>query len=286
MPGDTGRDRGSADGGDGGANDSGDDRGRDNDGGYGGYDGDDSGYGGMSEADAEAAGDALAGAADVADALAGWGRQSYGDLNESPDVADVFGFDRSARGIASGLANLGMSDQSISEALANWGATYSQRAPLVGPIDAITQGPMTRALSSGVSKAVAMSNPMAGLLGGLADRGLRGSLTGDYGDIGSALGGFAGSRFGAMIGGDLSQSIGGALAGLAAGGLAGSAFGRAIGSGQGSMSNVADLSSEGRDQSQAVGLSARQPQQRQTMMRPSMSPGLALQLLGMRGFGV
>lgn len=283
MPGDTGRDRGKADGGEGGANDSGDDSGQDNDSGFG--DGGYGGYGGMSDADAEAARDAMDAAAAEADALAGWGRE-YGDFADSPDVADVFGFDRSARGVAQGLANLGLSDQDISEALSNWGAGYAERAALLGPIDAITQGPATRALSSGLTKAVAIASPQAGLLGSLADRAIRGNLTGDYGDLGSTLGGLAGSRFGAMIGGDLSQSIGGALAGLAAGGLAGSAFGRAIGSGQGSMANVSDLSSEGRDNSMRPAMRPqRRPMLAQRQQAP-MSPSVALQLLGMRGFGV
>lgn len=280
MPGDTGRDRGKADGGEGGANDSGDDRGRDNDSGFG-----DGGYDGMSDADAEAARDAMDAAGAEADALAGWGR-SYGDFADSPDVADVFGFDRSARGVAQGLASLGLSDQDISEALSNWGTGYTERAQLLGPIDAITQGPMTRALSGGLTKAVALASPQAGLLGSLADRALRGQLTGNYGDLGSTLGGLTGSQFGAQVAGDLTGNPVGAMAGLALGGLAGSAFGRAIGSGQGSMSNVSDLSSEGRDSLARPAMRVqRRPMMAQRQQAP-MSPSIALQLLGMRGFGV
>lgn len=189
-----------------------------------------------SDADADAAGDTLGKAAE--ESSAGWGNSGYNDPD--PDnlgdgsFKDVFGWD-SPKEVASGLAGLGLSDRDISEALSNWGAGYIDRASLVGPIDAITQGDFTRALSGALSAGIAQSSPMAGLLGQVADQYQRGSLTGSYSGLGGLLGGLVGSRFGGEIGSDLGGTMQAALGGVALGGLGGTMLGRAIGSGQGTM---------------------------------------------------
>lgn len=196
------------------------------------YEGEDSeGYGG----DADTAGDALGTA--ESESSAGWGGASYGDddgSNRDGGFGEAFGWD-SPREIAEGMAGLGLSDRDISEALSNWGTGYIDRSALVGPIDAITQGDFTRALSGALSAGLAQSSPMAGLLGQVADQYQRGALTGTYSGLGGLLGGLVGSRFGGEIGADIGGTMQAALGGVALGGLGGTMLGRAIGSGQGTM---------------------------------------------------
>lgn len=174
------------------------------------------------------------------DSSAGWGQPDYADQVGSGGFDTAFGWD-SPREIAKGMAGLGFSDRDISEALSNWGTGYIDRASLVGPIDAITQGDFTRALSGALSIGLAQSSPMAGLLGQVADQYQRGSLTGSYSGLGGLLGGLVGSRFGGEIGADLGGTMQAALGGVALGGLGGTMLGRAIGSGQGTMTESSGM---------------------------------------------
>ena len=159
--------------------------------------GDSGGYGGLS-------GNELDSAAE--DSSAGWGQADYGNQEGSGGFDTAFGWD-SPKDVASGMAGAGFSDQDISEALANQGVGYADRAQLVGILDAITQGDFTRGLSTALGVGIARANPLAGLVGSAADQYQRGQLTGNYSGLGGLLGGLAGSYLGGNIGADIGGTL-------------------------------------------------------------------------------
>lgn len=181
------------------------------------------------------------------DSSAGWGQADYGDQQGSGGFDTAFGWD-SPKDVATGMAGSGFSDQDISEALSNAGFGWLDRAPIVGPIDAITQGDLTRALSTAIGAGVARVNPLAGLIGSAADQYQHGQLTGNYGGLGGLLGGLAGSRLGGTIGADIGGTMQSALLGMGIGGLGGRYFGTALAMNPvsaGQSSQVRDISKGG-----------------------------------------
>lgn len=224
-------------------------------------------YGGLS-------GNELDNAAD--DSSAGWGGADYGEQQGSGGFDTAFGWDSPSE-VASGMAGAGFSDQDISEALANTGVGWWDRASLVGPIDAITQGDFTRGLSTALGVGIARANPLAGLIGSAADQYQRGQLTGNYSGLGGLLGGLAGSYLGGNIGADIGGTLQTAQIGMGLGGLGGKMLGSAIGSGQYSTaSQPRDIS---RDGAPTMVASSRQvqPMQRSQSIAPLMLGGLQSQ---------
>lgn len=229
------------------------------------------GYDGLS-------GNELDNAAD--ESSAGWGQADYGEQQGSGGFDTAFGWD-SPKDVASGMANAGFSDQDISEALANQGVGYADRAQLVGILDAITQGNATRGLSTALGVGLARANPLAGLIGSAADQYQRGQLTGNYSGFGGLLGGLAGSYLGGNIGADIGGTLQTAQLGMGLGGLGGRYFGAMAGSGQyGTSAQPRDISREGSGlmamndtrQVQPMGM-----QQRPQSIAPLMLGGLQAQ---------
>lgn len=208
---------------------------------------------------------------------AGWGGADYGEQVGSGGFDTAFGWDSPGE-VASGMAGAGFSDQDISEALSNQGVGWWDRASLVGPLDAITQGDVTRALSTGLGAAVARVNPLAGLVGSAADQYQRGQLTGNYSGLGGLLGSLAGSYLGGNIGADLGGTLQTAQLGMGLGGLSGKLLGSAIGSGQyGTTAQPRDISQEGGGQTMVVSSRQVQPMQRTQSIAPLMLGGLSSQ---------
>lgn len=223
--------------------------------------GDSGGYGGLS-------GNELDNAAN--DSSAGWGQADYGDQQGSGGFDTAFGWD-SQKDVASGMANAGFSDQDISEALANQGVGYADRAKIVGVLDAITQGDFTRGLSTALGAGIARANPLAGLIGSAADQYQRGQLTGNYGGLGGLLGGLAGSRLGGAMGADIGGTLQSAMLGMGLGGFAGKALGTQIG-----MGSAVAGTSQPRDISAGDGYgSIRQPQTMKAVAKPSYQGSVA-----------
>lgn len=230
--------------------------------------GDGGGYGGLS-------GNELDNAAD--DSSAGWGQADYGDQEGSGGFDTAFGWD-SPKEVATGMAGAGFSDQDISEALSNQGVGWWDRASLVGPVDAITQGDFTRALSTGLGATFARANPLAGLVGSAADQYQRGQLTGNYSGLGGLLGGLAGSYLGGNIGADFGGTLQTAQLGIGLGGLGGKMLGSAIGSGQyGTATQPRDISQDGNGKTMVASSRQVQPMQRTQSIAPLMFGGLSSQ---------
>ena len=224
-------------------------------------------YGGLSGSELDTAAE---------DSSAGWGQADYGEQQGSGGFDTAFGWD-TQKDVASGMAGAGFSDQDISEALANQGVGYADRAQLVGILDAITQGDFTRGLSTALGVGLARANPLAGLVGSAADQYQRGQLTGNYSGLGGLLGGLAGSYLGGNIGADLGGTMQTAQLGMGLGGLGGKLLGSAIGSGQnGTTTQPRDIS---RDGGQTMVASSRQvqPMQRSQSIAPLMLGGLSSQ---------
>lgn len=211
------------------------------------------------------------------DSSAGWGQADYGEQHGSGGFDTAFGWD-TPKDVASGMAGAGFSDQDISEALANQGVGYADRAQLVGVLDAITQGDFTRGLSTALGVGLARANPLAGLVGSAADQYQRGQLTGNYSGLGGLLGGLAGSYLGGNIGADIGGTLQTAQLGMGLGGLAGKALGAQIGMGNASpsTSQPRDIS---RDGAPTMVASSRQvqPMQRSQSIAPLMLGGLQSQ---------
>lgn len=211
------------------------------------------------------------------DSSAGWGQADYGEQEGSGGFDTAFGWD-SPKEVATGMAGAGFSDQDISEALSNQGVGWWDRASLVGPLDAITQGDFTRALSTGLGATFARANPLAGLVGSAADQYQRGQLTGNYSGLGGLLGGLAGSYLGGNIGADIGGTLQTAQLGMGLGGLAGKTLGAQIGLGNASpsASQPRDIS---RDDAPTMVASSRQvqPMQRSQSIAPLMLGGLQSQ---------
>ncbi len=211
------------------------------------------------------------------DSSAGWGQADYGEQQGSGGFDTAFGWD-TPKDVASGMAGAGFSDQDISEALANQGVGYADRAQLVGILDAITQGDFTRGLSTALGVGIARANPLAGLVGSAADQYQRGQLTGNYSGLGGLLGGLAGSYLGGNIGADIGGTLQTAQLGMGLGGLAGKTLGAQIGMGNASpsASQPRDIS---RDGAPTMVASSRQvqPMQRSQSIAPLMLGGLQSQ---------
>lgn len=207
----------------------------------------------------------------AADSSAGWGQADYGEQQGYGSFDTAFGWD-TPKDVASGMAGAGFSDQDISEALANQGVGYADRAQLVGILDAITQGDFTRGLSTALGAGIARANPLAGLVGSAADQYQRGQLTGNYSGLGGLLGGLAGSYLGGNIGADIGGTMQTAQLGMGLGGIAGKTLGAQIGMGNASQSasQPRDIS---RDGGQNMVASSRhvQPMQRTQSIAPLLS---------------
>lgn len=225
-------------------------------------------YGGLSGSELDTAAE---------DSSAGWGQADYGEQQGSGGFDTAFGWD-TPKDVASGMAGAGFSDQDISEALANQGVGYADRAQLVGILDAITQGDFTRGLSTALGVGIARANPLAGLVGSAADQYQRGQLTGNYSGLGGLLGGLAGSYLGGNIGADIGGTLQTAQLGMGLGGLAGKTLGAQIGMGNASPSASLprDIS---RDGAPTMVASSRQvqPMQRSHSIAPLMLGGLSSQ---------
>ena len=225
-------------------------------------------YGGLSGSELDTAAE---------DSSAGWGQADYGEQQGSGGFDTAFGWD-TPKDVASGMAGAGFSDQDISEALANQGVGYADRAQLVGILDAITQGDFTRGLSTALGVGIARANPLAGLVGSAADQYQRGQLTGNYSGLGGLLGGLAGSYLGGNIGADIGGTLQTAQLGMGLGGLAGKTLGAQIGMGNASPSASLprDIS---RDGAPTMVASSRQvqPMQRSQSIAPLMLGGLQSQ---------
>ena len=211
------------------------------------------------------------------DSSAGWGQADYGEQQGSGGFDTAFGWD-SPKDVASGMAGAGFSDRDISEALANQGVGYADRAQLVGILDAITQGDFTRGLSTALGVGLASANPLAGLVGSAADQYQRGQLTGNYSGLGGLLGGLAGSYLGGNIGADIGGTLQTAQFGMGLGGLAGKALGAQIGMGNASpsTSQPRDISRDGAP-TMVASYRQVQPMQRSQSIAPLMLGGLQSQ---------
>lgn len=208
--------------------------------------------------------------------------RSMMEMNNAPlgGVQGIGFEDGAIREVAAGLASMGLSDRAISRALSELGVGYSDRTGLVGPVDAIAQGALSDIASMALSGAIMQSNPMAGLLGQVADQYQRGQLTGNYSGLGGLLGGLAGSYFGGNIGADIGGTLQTAQLGMGLGGLAGKTLGAQIG-----MGNVSPSASQPRDISEGRSHMASnqqsnrqlQPMQRSQSIAPLMLGGLQSQ---------
>lgn len=256
MPGDTGRDAGKADGGDGGSNDSGNDGGRDNDtGGYGGYGDDEGGWGDFG--DARDVGPSTAGG--VGPRGRGGAGEGLGDVSSAYDGAfgsgsvlgDIMGLNTAPLGwsatggeVAPGTlgraaANMslgGMSDLDTSAQLANLGVGYLDRSFKygMGMLDAISQGPVSKQLARVANLAAGVANPAVGLGLSIGDALQNAALTGSPQRALGLGGSILGSKLGGALGADLAGGYGGILGGMA-GSRLGRALGTGIGSGEGTM---------------------------------------------------